>query len=202
MWGLLRGSPELIAQSLRREQPWVYLDHGYFHRGHYEGHYRLTLCDFQQREMTERPADRWDKLGIRLKPWRRGGDIIVCPPSENVSKIFGLDGWEAWALKTLKAHTDRPIKVRRKSDPNGFLHAIGNAHCVVTHNSLAAVEAAVFGVPVFVDKSSAAAPIGLTDLSKIETPLYPDREMWARSLAYGQYTRAEMKAGLWRACTS
>lgn len=196
MWGLLRGSPELIDQSLRRQQPWVYIDHGYFHRGHYDGHYRLTLCDFQQRELTDRPADRFEKLGVRLKPWRRGTKILVCPPSDHVAKLFGLEGWEHKTLRILKQHTDRPIKVRRKGDARTFLADAAEAHALVTTNSIAAVEAAVFGVPVFVDESSAAKPIGLTDLSQIETPIYPDRDPWAHSLAYGQFTRDEMKTGL------
>jgi hypothetical protein len=196
IWGLLRGSSELIDASLKAKQPWVYLDHGYFHRGHYDGHYRMTLCDFQQRTIIERPADRWERLGVRLKPWRKGKEIIVCPPSDHVCRVFGLDAWERETVRALKEHTDRPIRVRRKTDSRTFLSAISDAHCVVTHNSLAAVEAAVFGVPVFVDKSSAAAPVALTDLTKIETPIYPDREGWACSLAYGQFTRDEMKSGL------
>lgn len=198
-WGLLRGSPELIWESLKRNQPWIYLDHGYFRRGHFHGHYRMTWCDFQQRELIERPDDRWKKLNIELQPWRKGRDIIVCPPSSHVCKIFGCHEWEANTTASLRRFTARPIRIRRKTDPSPFAEAIRNAHAVVTSSSIAAVEAALLGVPVFVDAISAASLIGLTDLSKIESPVYPDREPWVHSMAYGQFTRDEMKEGLaWR----
>lgn len=199
IWGLLRGSPELISESIKQKQSWVYLDHGYFHRGHYQGHYRVTVNDLQQRHLIERPDDRWKNLGIRLKHWRKGRDVVVCPPSDHFTRLFGLQGWLPYVMDSLKHLTDRPIKIRRKTDNRTFPVAISNAHCVVTSSSIAAVEAATLGVPVFVDECSAAAPIGLTDLSKIEEPIYPDREPWAHSLAYGQFTRDEMKDGTcWR----
>lgn len=199
IWGLLRGSPELMSASIKAKQPWVYLDHGYFHRGHYHGHYRVTVNDLQQRQLIERPSDRWDALRIRLKPWKKGRDIVVCPPSDHVCRLFGLEGWEPYVVSKLRHLTDRTVRVRRKTDPRTFQVAISDAHCVVTSSSIAAVEAVVSGVPVFVDECSAAAPVGLTDLTKIETPIYPEREPWAASLAYGQFTREEMKTGeCWR----
>ena len=134
-----------------------------------------------------------------MKPWGKGKHILIAPPSDHVCNLFGLKGWEAETLEKLKHLTDRPIKVHRKTDPNNFQAALAGAHCVVTTNSIAAVEAALRGVPVFVDETSAAAPIGLTDLEKINEPIYPEREPWAWSLAYGQFTRDEMRDGTcWR----
>jgi hypothetical protein len=73
------------------------------------------------------------------------------------------------------------------------------AHCLVTHGSNAAVEAAIMGCPVFVHPDSAASLIGQTDLGLIETPIYPDREPWVRSLAYSQFNERELVDGtLWR----
>lgn len=196
MWGLLRGSPELIRESIKRQQPWIYLDHGYFHRGHYQGHYRCTVEDFQQRSIIHRPDDRWKKLGIELSPWRKGRDVIVCAPSSHVCNIFGCHSWETDTLAGLKRCTDRPIVIRRKTDPGAFQEVLKNAHVVVTSSSIAAVEACLFGVPCIVDAISAASPVGLTDITKVEEPVYPDREPWLHSLAYGQFTRDEMREGL------
>jgi hypothetical protein len=195
MWGLLRNMPELIAESIEKGQPWVYLDHGYFKRGHYSGYYRMTLNDFQQRQIVERPPDRWAALKVEMKPWRRGKRVVVCPPSKHVCKLFNLEDWEANTLEALKTKTDRPITVRRKDGTDSFTEAISDAHCVVTVNSIAAVEAVLNGVPVFVSPISCAAPVGRTDL-EIEDPLYPDREPWAWSLAYGQYRKEEFNEGL------
>jgi hypothetical protein len=55
------------------------------------------------------------------------------------------------------------------------------------------------GYPVFVDKTSAAALVGHTDLRQIETPLMPDRGPWLNSLAYSQYDEHELTSGtLWK----
>lgn len=202
IWGLLRGSPELIAESRKRGQPFFHLDHGYFKRSDhmvartFDGHYRVTLNGNQQSWVIDRSDDRWKRLGVELKPWRKGQNIVVCPSSDHFNKCFGLENWEAETVALLKQHTDRPIVVRRKDGQGSFAEAMADAHAVVTSMSLAAVEAVTMGVPVFVGAGSAAAPVGLTDYSKIESPLYPEREPWARSLAYGQFTRDEMKEGL------
>ena len=199
VWGLLRGSPEIIEQAIHAKRPWVYLDHGYFKRGHFSGHYRMTWCDFQQRTVKPAPADRWESLRVKLHPWRKGRNIIVCPPSDHVAKLFGAEAWLAETLDALGRVTDRPITVRRKGDSPPLPVALQKAHALVAMNSLAAVEAATWGTPVFVSTGNAAAPVGKTDLSEIETPSYPDREEWARSLAYGQFTISEMRDGTaWR----
>jgi hypothetical protein len=73
------------------------------------------------------------------------------------------------------------------------------AHALVTHGSIAAVESVICGCPVVVHPDSAAALVGLTDLAKIEKPVYPDRGKWLFSLAYSQFNETELVDGtLWR----
>ena len=95
------------------------------------------------------------------------------------------------------------IVVRRKPKAGETLEplaeALGKAHALVTHSSNVAIEAVVAGVPVFVSPSSAAAPMGLSDLSLIETPVYPDRDQWLAHLAYCQFSFEEIRSGAaWR----
>ena len=69
----------------------------------------------------------------------------------------------------------------------------------MTHASNAAVEAVIYGCTVFVHETSAAALVGLTDLSKVEEPVYPNRWPWLYSLAYSQFNEDELVNGtLWR----
>lgn len=56
----------------------------------------------------------------------------------------------------------------------------------------------VHGVPVFVTQDSPAFQVGLTDLRKIEEPIYPDREKWLRTLSYSQFTLEELSNGTTR----
>ena len=77
--------------------------------------------------------------------------------------------------------------------------ALKTAHALVTHSSNVAIEAVCLGTPVFVSHTSAAAPVGHTDLSHIEKPAYPDRSAWLSHLAYNQFSLEEIADGrAWR----
>jgi hypothetical protein len=95
----------------------------------------------------------------------------------------------------------RPVHVRDKESKTPLDRELIDlrAHALVTHGSIAAVEAAILGFPVFVDLSSAAALVGCTDLAQIENPVRPPREKWLHNLAYSQFTEKELCDGtLWR----
>jgi hypothetical protein len=68
----------------------------------------------------------------------------------------------------------------------------------VTWSSNVAVEAICAGVPAFTSKLSAASPVA-GDLefleAMIEKPPMPEREQWAWSLAYGEFTLQEIQSG-------
>lgn len=127
---------------------------------------------------------------------------MLADASPTYEKFHGIEGWSDRAIAAIKKHSSRPI-VRRTKEMQRFgrkLHEdLKGAHCLVTHGSIAAVEAVIMGCPVFVDPGSAAALVGQTDFSKIETPVYPDREPWVHSLAYCQFSEQELVDGtLWR----
>jgi hypothetical protein len=73
-----------------------------------------------------------------------------------------------------------------------------DVHCLVTFNSIAAVESLIYGKPVFALGPNAAAPLASDDLSQIETPRIPDIDQVTallRCLAYHQFTVEEMRTG-------
>jgi hypothetical protein len=59
---------------------------------------------------------------------------------------------------------------------------------------VAGVEAACLGFPVFGPETSPAYPVS-GSLDDIENPVRPDREPWLRTLAYSQFTTAEIANG-------
>jgi hypothetical protein len=68
----------------------------------------------------------------------------------------------------------------------------------VAFNSIAALESVIYGIPSFVTVPCAASPLSLTDLTKIETPFYPEESLIKQhcaSLAYGQFTPEEIING-------
>jgi hypothetical protein len=193
---------------------WVYWDRGAFRRvfatdlptGTDGGFYRWVVNGYQMREIRDVPADRWLAAKTPLWPWSKPGrHIVLAEPSATYQRFHGIEGWTEQTLADLKTLTDRPIVIRDK-EMQRFgrkLHEdLAGAHCLVTHGSNAAVEAVIMGCPVFVHPDSAASLVGLTDLNEIETPIYPDREPWCRSLSYSQWSEREMVDGtLWRHLT-
>jgi len=204
LWGLLRGTLEVIAAARLGGQPWWYADHAYFLRGHATANYRVTLRGWQLSRRLDVPGDRWRRLAphVPVRPWRTGGHhVLVCPPTWPVLQATAAGNWLEETLAELARHTDRPIRVRHKHQMgNPPLSAdLADCHALVTQHSVAAIEAALAGIPVVVAPSSAAAPVGLMDLSMVESPAYPDREAWLHSLAYGQFHLDEFRSGAaWR----
>jgi len=173
------------------------------------GYYRWHVDAFQAQSIRDVPGDRWRRLvdgnphdprPLQVMPWQRGGtDIVIAANSAVYVKSHGLETWLGDTMATLRGHTDRPIRVRAKDAATPLQDDLANAHCLVTHGSIAAVEAVVLGCPVFVSSDSAAAMVGKTDLREIEAPAYPERDAWLRSLAYDQFTQDEITDGtLWK----
>ena len=203
VWGVLRGSDKVIERSRRDGCPFYYIDHAYFGRGH-GNNYRISRDSYEAGPVRDCPPDRLMSLNIDLKPWRSsGGVILVCPPTQYFCDAHGCPDWLYDTVTALRRATDRPIEVRKKpasGEPVEPLHsAFSRAWAVVCHSSNIAVEAVVAGVPVFVAPSSAAAPMGEVDLSRIELPRRPEREAWLAHLSYSQFSLAEIGNGsAWR----
>lgn len=199
--GLQYGSEQLLALLMARRHPYWFIDSGYFKAFDAQPrlYYRVVKDAFHQETITPRPRDRWDALGLKIKPWRKeGGHILVCPPASLIVKdLFMGHGWLECVMRTLPIYTDRPVIVRPKYSPGSIYEAGKGAWAVVTHLSNVATDLAIEGIPCFVAHGNAAGPVGNYNLSQIENPLMPDnREEWAASLAYGQFTVEEMASGL------
>jgi hypothetical protein len=165
--------------------------------------YRWHLGSYQANEIRDVPGDRLQRYPVKLWPWSYGGDhIVVAEPTPTYQRFHGIEGWTERTIASLKQLTARPIVVRDK-EMQRFgrkLHEdLRGAHALVAHGSNAAVESVIMGCPVFVHPDSAASLVGLTDLSEIERPIYPDRQLWLQTLSYSQVTEAEMLSGdVWR----
>lgn len=169
-------------------------------RGTNGGYYRWHVDSFQLRKMRLVPDDRWKALNIPLVPWRKGGrHIVIAAPTPTYEKFHGIETWTDDTVRYLAKHSDRQIVIRHKASNRPLQADLEGAHCLVANGSMAGVEAAILGCPVFDRPENAASLVGLTDLSKIETPIYPDREPWANALAYSQFTEEELTNGvLWQ----
>ena len=205
-FGILRGTGELI----RKCKTFCYFDHAYLYGNRHspskvtgERTYRLTKNHYHIQtiqDLTDEDKERIKKYKVELKPWKDDGDyILIIAPSNFQINYHNIGSWVDDTIKTLKQYTDRPIKVRDKKSSRPLKEEIQNAYAVVSHNSAVVVDAVLNGVPVFCDKMNMGVPIGLTDFSKIEQPIKPDRQKWIDSLLANQFTMTEIKNGTaWR----
>lgn len=204
-------SPQLRPYILKwREwrRPFIYWDRGYYDRvfatwlprGENGGKYRWHFNSFQLQRLRDVPSDRLDAKRPPVKPWQtQGKHIVVAIPTPTYSRFHGLGDWTDQTIAELAKVTDRKIVLRDKESKRSLQADLEGAHALVAHGSNAAVEAVICGCPVFVHPDSAAALVGQTDLKNIETPVFPDREPWLRSLSYSHYSEAELTNGaLWR----
>ena len=221
-WGILRGGENIIRQAMDQKRDFYYIDHAYFNAGHNQKNppYRIVKNELQLTKVYRRPSDRFDQLGIEIKPWRKSGDyILVCPPSPASANFYQLNNsWTEKVITILQQITDMPIHVRYKPNVVGVDISTGvaipvqnkenypedtlslaehfeNAYCVITYNSMVGIQAVCAGVPVIVSQISAAYPVGRTKLTDIYDLFYPKREEWLYSLAYSQFTLSEIESG-------
>jgi len=189
-----------------------FVDTGYYGNTKNKNWHRVTKNSLQYcGELRDVPADRYIKAHGYTKKFTSGGKILLCPPSDKAMSFYGedLDTWMETTLAEIKKHTDREVVIRLKKSRKErvFTDTIQDAlqddvHCLVTYNSIAAIEALMEGKPAFVLGQNAASPLCSNDLSKLETPLYPseDEVMYLLSnLAYHMFTVTELQNGdAWR----
>ena len=189
-----------------------YIDNGYIGNLGKKTHFRIIKNHVHDiRPIIDRPRDRLDKLTYKTKPFRPGRKILLAPPSEKSFTIWDIDQptWLAQTMAELQRHTDRPIEIRLKRTREERLRTdtmesalADDVHCLITYNSVAAVEAVMLGRPAICLGPNAAGVVSSQTLSDIESPHVPsedEREAWLRHLSYSQFTFAEMADGTaWR----
>ena len=190
-------------------RPYYYVDTGYFGNDKKKDFHRVTRNAMQYFGDLDPacPDDRFLITRTKLHRHTPGSSILICPPSQKAMKFWGLDvdEWLETTVNTIQEHTDREIVIRKKGTRTE--RTVGdtmqlaldrNVHCMVTFNSIAAVESLIYGKPVFTMGPNAAQPLANTDLKNIENPFMPTYDEVRNlccNLAYQQFTVAEMRSG-------
>lgn len=179
-----------------------------------EGYYKISVNGINPHDYLDAGFGGTDRAAIisapYVMPYRKDGDyILLAGMGEKAISAFGYN-WDMQAAKIMMQHTHRPIIYRAKpSNKNpqpiegtvfnngvGDIHALyQNAFAVVTHHGNSTIEALCAGKPVF-SKCSITRDMGLTDLNKIESPIYPEgREQFMQKLAWFQWHYDEIHQG-------
>lgn len=196
VWGQEWLTLRIVPGAIARGRPFWTIDNGYWQpaRGTQVGYYR-----FCYRSMSPAPLrdEGLRQPGIRMERWREGGrHVLLAMPGAAFGLALGLDveGWCRSIEDEVRRRTDRPVVVRPRNSTRPLVHDLNGAWALVTHSSNVAVDAVIAGVPVFVEPTSAAAPVGRLDL-EIEAPARGIRKPWLRSLASQHFTVQEMQSG-------
>jgi len=195
VWGQIRGAKELLSGH----KEFYRLDHSYVSGGRNE-FYRMTKGDFQPSRLVKRPSDRWEKLKSRyqleIEPWKKGSKIVLALSMPATYDYFDIPGWAKQVQQDIKKYSDREVVVRQRKETRPLKEQLKDAHCLVTWASNSVIEALLAGVPVFPLGPSIARPMGHTNLSKLEEPLYPDnREDFFNHMAYCQFKVEDFSSG-------
>ena len=185
-----------------------YIDNGYIGNIGKKTHFRIIKNHVHDiRAVIDRPADRLEKLQFKLKPFTTGSKILLAPPSEKSFTLWDINQqqWIDQTVAEIKKHTDRPIEIRLKRNREDRMKVDtmesaldNNVHCLVTYNSVSAVEAIMLGKPAITLGPNAAGTISSQHLSEIDSPRFPshdERDAWLRHLSYSQFTFEEMSNG-------
>ncbi|MFQ5954707.1 MAG: hypothetical protein ACE5JZ_06570 [Kiloniellales bacterium] len=214
-YGWTEHTAPLINECGAEGRDWYYADNAYyFGRSTYFRVTRNALMHDGRPAAGEHGRDRFERFGLEIIPWRKGGrHVVVATQSELFYRMklgHSRASWTAEVVRGIEAATDRPIEVCHKPAPRDMARAqahapkleslLEDAWALVTHSSSASVAALIRGVPVFCLAPCMSSRMGLMDLAKIEEPVTPDgRERWAWALAANQWTYREMATGqCWR----
>ena len=193
----------LLRQAQAAGRDWYFGDHAYLGRGKY---YRITKNAYQHDGRGNATSERFRAMRRQIQSWQpHGSHILICPNSAVYFSFHGINvqTWLDETEKTLRKYTDRPIRIRWKTQraANPIGEDLRKAWAVVVYSSAAALEALIAGVPIFtLAPFAASVRMGLSDLSQIESPIRPGgRDGFLSNLCANQWTIAEMLQGqAWR----
>lgn len=207
----------VFRQQREKKLDVIVLETGYVNRGDGENHHYAAgfngmngRADFRNKNMG---PERWDALGVQLKPYSSGDNVVLCGQVPWDASVDHHDHrqWLSEVAQKLRVITNRklvfrphPLAVSSLPPINGLEYStkplaqdLANAHCVITFNSNSGVEALIAGKPIFAfDEGAMGYQLANKDLGELENLVYPNRQQWARNLAFAQWTPDEMKQGL------
>lgn len=207
IWGDYHGAERILRDIGTSAWSLWQVDNGYLNRGHYDGYYSLSLNARQATASlwsTNHKQERFLSLHEQIQPWRtKGESILIAAPSRKQAAFLGfnVDEWASSVKKTCLLYTKRPVKVRIKTydgaTPLREVLRNESIFAVVGHSTKGMVEALLEGIPVFPLAPCVVDRMGTADLSRLDSPFYPDnRAQFFANLAYHQWTLAELAEGL------
>lgn len=151
------GGVEQIADRFEAEGGTVLVaENGYIHGRHDGGDFYALAIHGHNGSGTVRIGgpERWESLGVQLKPWRtEGKHILVAANRDFGMRGFAMPtGWGERTAEALRKVTQREVRLRLHPGNNRPAVPLENdlrdAHAVVIWSSSVGVKALIEGIPV------------------------------------------------------
>lgn len=138
--------------------------------------------------------ERWDSLGVDIKPYREGGSEVVILPQRGIGPE-GVAMPPHWLDKVKEQGRVRPHPGMNKCVP--LEDDLKDAKAVITWGSGAALKALLLGIPVFYAMRGWIGAGGATklELANFTEPQRPERLAMFRRLAWAMWTVEEIESG-------
>jgi len=134
-------------------------------------------------------GDRWERMGVKVKPWRTGSRVILCGQTETYSPHWA--DLVPWYRSTNATHFRPHPRGMNYSLP--LVKTFDDCKVAITLNSSVGVDAVMSGVPtVTMDEGAMAWDVTGHRPDEIVTP---DRTDWLRWLAWTQWNEDEIVTG-------
>ena len=221
IFGILRGTADLMRTAREHYIDYYYFDHAYFYRANdhrpnrtlRKRFYRITKNgqsltklinwkDFPECENRIKVQKRACGIKVHTEFFKdKGSKILLLPPSEFICTFYNYGTQEDWINKTIdkiKKYSDREIIIRKKGDSVDFTEQLKETFCTVSSQTTAVIDSIIYGIPSFCEEISCALPMSKTDLSEIENPYRPNKdeiENWVNGLLNAQFDELEIKSG-------
>lgn len=153
------------------------------------------------------PPDRWESLGINIKPWRTNPEhILICSQRSIGSRIMASPyGWSQLTYMHIRDQIPESTRVFIREHPGQekprtlLTEDLRNAQCCVIWSSGCGVLALVDGIPVFYTAPFWICSEAAKRLNKgIDEPLMDDglRYQALTRMAFAQWSIDEIRSGL------
>ncbi len=212
LWGTQNNNIEKAFEYKRKGISFVYIDMPYFDktRIHFlnndlsKSYFRVVLNDIITNPFIEVPDDRFYKLGLTVKPWKKEGNkILILGSSPAVNNYFGGSNWLLKTKEKLEKLTNKKIIIRQKTSSktvNVFPTILDELKsCYSTYGliSLSMIQGLLEGIPCFCHPLSPCIELGNSIYSNNLNIVYSENRIKLFSkLSYSQFTLEEMSIGL------
>lgn len=165
------------------------------------------------------------KLGISLRPWSSGANILICGQHSKSEQWVNKPAPVSWLrqlVDDISIYSDKPIifrphprdfdwcdhellrgitihrpkKIIGSYDDFNHDEDFKSAACVINPSSNTGILAAIAGKPIFTDKDSLAFPVSNTSLHTLNKPLTSDRSVWLEKICHTEWSIDEIRTGI------